>query len=262
MMHYRWLAGGADGAVVGFHFCVDDGVILQFIPVNEVSWQAADGDGPGNFSSVSCELCVNKDGNEAKARHNAEALAAGVSVALGIPVTRVKRHWDFNAGTADRHHCPDHMMNSGYWPTFVANVGALMNGPIVEPPLVTPPVAWTWLSKGDPDYGKDHTVGNTEIIYAPATFTTQKDTPRLTTGNKKGPRAGDMITLGLSFESSYVFRSKTDNLTYRITDESKSRVLASDLLPKDQVTVNGTVSRRTAKGGKPTVIRKAKKKAA
>src|SRR5690242_17441567 len=65
-MHARYLLQGADGSQVSWHFTVDDHQIYQHIPVDEVTWQAADGGGPGNMSGVSCEMAVNSDGDEAK----------------------------------------------------------------------------------------------------------------------------------------------------------------------------------------------------
>lgn len=139
-MHYRYLAGGAmtwiNGKAVSqklsYHFTVDDKAIYQMIPVNEVTWQAADGSGPGNMSGISCELCVNPDSDWTVARHNAEALAGGVMKALGMGVELVKRHYDFNQDDPDRHNCPKEMMTSGYWPTFVVNVGKVIGGAVVE----------------------------------------------------------------------------------------------------------------------------------
>jgi len=131
-MHDRWLHN-LTGTYVSFHFCVDDTAIYQFVPVDEVTWQAADGAGPGNMAGVSCELCVNRDADWAKARANCEALAAGVSKALGI--TAITRHYDYNADDPDRHYCPKEMMTSGYWPTFVANVQKIIGEPVEEPPV-------------------------------------------------------------------------------------------------------------------------------
>lgn len=125
-MHSRWLRNGADGQTLSFHFCVDDREIRQFLPVNEVSWQAADGSGPGNMNSVSCELCVNIDGNKTLARRNAEALAGAICAAMNIPPSSVRRHWDFNAGDPGRHYCPEQMMREGYWPTFINNVSSII----------------------------------------------------------------------------------------------------------------------------------------
>lgn len=140
-MHNRWLHNGADGSQLSFHFCVDDGAIYQMIPIDEVTWQAADGSGPGNMSGISCELCVNAGIDTAKARHNAEALAGGILKALGMDSDRVKRHWDFNAGDPNRHHCPDQMMSEGYWPTFVEHVGAIIGAQKPTNPTI-PTVPW------------------------------------------------------------------------------------------------------------------------
>lgn len=135
-MHARYLANGADGSQVSWHFSVDDHQIYQHIPVDEVTWQSADGSGPGNMSGVSCELCVNSDGNEALTRRNAEALVGTICAALGLTTGQIKRHWDMNAGNdpTQRHHCPDHMMNEGYWPQFVANAGVVIAANSAPPP--------------------------------------------------------------------------------------------------------------------------------
>ena len=128
LMHANWLNNGADGSQLSFHFCVDDGAVYQMIPVDEVTWQAADGGGPGNMAGVSCELCVNQGIDTARARHNAESLAGQIGRKLGFGRAQINRHWDFNSADPNRHHCPDQMMGSGYWPTFVANVGTILDG--------------------------------------------------------------------------------------------------------------------------------------
>jgi len=137
-MHATYMFNGCPDAngnptQTSWHFSVDDHHIIQHIPINEVTWQAADGGGPGNMSGVSCEMCVNSDGNESQARHNTEALCAAICKALGLSIDRVKRHYDFNAADPNRHHCPDHMMSSGYWPTFVSNVNKLITGGTTVP---------------------------------------------------------------------------------------------------------------------------------
>jgi len=134
-MHRRYMHNGALGEsgqpqTLGYHFTNDDHQIFQMVPIDEVTWQAADDAGPGNMSGISNELCINQGIDHAKARHVAEALAAGVLGALGLGADRVKRHWDFNFNNSPdkRHHCPDLMMNENYWPTFVENVGKLLTG--------------------------------------------------------------------------------------------------------------------------------------
>lgn len=163
LMHSRWLHNGAGGQYVSFHFCVDDHEIRQFIPIDEVTWQAGDGAGPGNYQCISCELCVNSDGDETKARTNAELLAAAVMAAIGRTADNVYRHWDFNYMNSPetRHHCPDHMMTEGYWPTFKANIAARIKAlttpstpatPVPPPapePVYASPVLPDWFTRQD-----------------------------------------------------------------------------------------------------------------
>lgn len=149
-MHARFLERGApnDQGVsqqLSYHFTVDDGQIIQLIPIDEVTWQAADGSGPGNMGGISCELCVNAGIDTAKARHNAEALCGGVLKALVMGPEHIKRHWDFNGALPPslRHHCPDEMMTENYWPTFVANAAKIITGNITTPAFATPaPITW------------------------------------------------------------------------------------------------------------------------
>jgi len=119
---------------LSYHFTVDDHEIYQMVPINEVTWQAADGNGPGNLSGISCEMCVNDDGDKNLTRRNAEALAGAICQRLGLHADRVKRHFDFNAADPNRHHCPDVMMNDGYWDTFVKHVAKYgTKGPLPTP---------------------------------------------------------------------------------------------------------------------------------
>jgi len=126
-MHRNFLFDGAPDnngreQFLSYHFAVDDREIYQMVPIDEVTFQAADGAGPGNMSGISCEMCVNDDGDKQLTRRNTVALARAICNRLGLHADRVKRHWDFNAGDPGRHHCPDVMMNDGFWPTFVALV--------------------------------------------------------------------------------------------------------------------------------------------
>ena len=146
-MHNQWLLNGGDGQSVSFHFVVDDHAIFQNIPIGEVTWQAADGYGPGNYQCISSELCVNADGNKALARRNAEALCGSILGAIGGKAADIGRHWDYNNVYAtpydpNRHHCPDQMMNEGYWPTFVNNAASYIISSPVPPKYAKPlPIA-------------------------------------------------------------------------------------------------------------------------
>ena len=55
---------------VSWHYTVDDEqIIYQHLPTNEIGWHAGDGGtGQGNRESIGIEICVNSDGQFAKAR--------------------------------------------------------------------------------------------------------------------------------------------------------------------------------------------------
>ena len=252
-MHNRWLHGGVPW--VSFHFVVDDGVIYQMVPVNEITYQSADGAGPGNMSGVSCELCINRGIDKAKARHNAEALAGGVMGALSLGADRTKRHWDFNYVNRpeDRHHCPDEMMNEGYWPTFVTNVGRLIEGQVG--PAYAKPIVYDWLEAAEAGKGLDRVIGRTKVYYLPQVYTAIRETPRKQATGKNDKIIGPPIEEGERFKADYVYRSA--GVSYVLTPYG-TRVRAADLLPKVQISTKGTISvRRTADQVKGEVVRKA-----
>lgn len=145
MMHNRWLRQGAPGpkgpTQTSFHFAVDGGIrgqaaagtIVQNVPLGEVTWQAADGYGPGNYDCDSEEQCVNADGDELRARRNAKYLEAAILKARGHAVDALGTHWDYNdvyatADDPDRHHCPNHILfRDRVWPAYKNEVGQLLH---------------------------------------------------------------------------------------------------------------------------------------
>lgn len=126
-----YLFNGAEGRQASWHFTVDDTEAWQSIPVDEVAWHGGDGDGPCNMRGVSCELCVNMVGNPqrmAKARRNAEELAAAIMKAQGIAI--IEQHHDCCARLANpagcHSGCPKHIRADGYWGIFVSSVRSQM----------------------------------------------------------------------------------------------------------------------------------------
>ena len=114
----QWFVNGADGGTASIHYCTDDTKAVCCLPFNEVSWQAADGAGPGNMNGFSCEMMeANSIWQDFGRRDKLIAITADLmgrtAARLGVAVP--ERHWDFNEGTADRHHCPDKLMNTGLW---------------------------------------------------------------------------------------------------------------------------------------------------
>lgn len=169
-----YVLNGAEGRQASWHFEVDDHFIYQNIPTNEVTWQAADGSGPGNMNSISCELCVYTGIDKAKARFNAQCLAVGMMKAQGIPAANLTRHWDRNWMLADppcsapcdregdeRHHCPQQMMDEGYWArTYVPFVNAALAKPTTIKSSYRNAVLPGWWSEETIDDGKDRTVNH------------------------------------------------------------------------------------------------------
>ena len=198
-MHNRYLHNGAkdnngNSQTLSFHFAVDDGVIYQMIPVDEVTWQAADGAGPGNMSGISCELCINEGIDTAKSRHNAEALAGGIMRVLKMNREQVKRHWDFNFNDPGRHHCPDTIMNDNYWPTFVNNVDKVIN--FVAKPTPAPEPEYPEPGAFDFDIQTAtgwQTSGGTDIFMCRFTDLCVKDAIPRVRADSKSAQSGDKI---------------------------------------------------------------------
>jgi hypothetical protein len=198
-MHAKYLSQGAEGRQASWHFTVDDGIAYQHIPVDEVTWQAADGGGPGNMSGISCEMCVNADGDKAKARANAEELCAAICRAEGLGADRVKRHYDFNQADPNRHHCPDLMISENYWPTFVANVAKRLTPTPTGPQPV--PIPWTKDAIGV------QTIGDSKALAMLGELTAARDVPLRQTADSKAPvihrmKAGDRATCRGTFRSA------------------------------------------------------------
>lgn len=112
-MHRNWLHSGAGGSSVAFNFVVDDGVIIQLTPLNEVTWAAGTPD--GNRYSYHTELCVNAGIDHVKARRNAAALAGGILAAKGWESDRLLQHNVWYG-----KDCPYLLRREGRWAPFVA----------------------------------------------------------------------------------------------------------------------------------------------
>lgn len=95
MAHAKYLLNGAGGASKSWHFTVDDKVIVQHLPTNEVGWHAGDGRGPGNMSSIGIEICEHKGIDFEKAVQNAVWLVKKLMADHNIPIHRVvpHKHW-------------------------------------------------------------------------------------------------------------------------------------------------------------------------
>jgi len=115
--HANYAINGAGGATKGWHFTVDDKSIYQHLPTNEHGWHAGDGgNGTGNRKSIGIEICVNSDGDFAKACDNAAWLVRKLMSEHNIPISRVVQHNHWSG-----KNCP-RTLRKGGWRDFIAKV--------------------------------------------------------------------------------------------------------------------------------------------
>jgi hypothetical protein len=119
--HQRFVAieqGGVNH--VSFTYTADDKEIIQILPEDQA--QYAQGTSEGNRTSVSCELCVNRDSDTGAARENVARLAAAWCVSHSRPLSAVRQH---NSWTGK--DCPAILRaEPGAWDRFIGRVGYYM----------------------------------------------------------------------------------------------------------------------------------------
>lgn len=101
-----------------FHLVVDQKECIECIPLNEVSWHAADGFyGEGNRTSISLEIC--ESGDRAKTLENAAVILAGLLKERNWGVDKLKRHYDWSG-----KDCPRIMSANSWfeWYKFIKRV--------------------------------------------------------------------------------------------------------------------------------------------
>lgn len=115
--HAAWLqnVANSDSAEISVHFFVDAERIVQTVPINEVTWHAGDGRGPGNMRTISIEICETAPYEAAE--NNAIALNA--AFLIDHPDWRIYKHEDWSG-----KYCPRLILARGGWADFVAAIHA------------------------------------------------------------------------------------------------------------------------------------------
>lgn len=133
--HARLQANG-NSRKASWHWTVDDHEAIRSYEHTAICWHA--GDGTGNHQSIGVEVCVNADGNRAKALANAAELVAMIAREEQIPLTNVVQHHHWSG-----KNCPTGL-RAGQpmgWSSFMAMVtaehAALTDTP--KPPAPKPP---------------------------------------------------------------------------------------------------------------------------
>lgn len=194
-----WLYNGARGAnglptQTSFHADGDHTGVWFNIPANEVTWQAADGGGPGNYNGFSCEMSehsvyrTNMDLLRRNIYVNADFMGrvAGARLGAGGP----EQHWSFNyriAGCSapcdvpapNRHNCPNILRTmtidgrsawsiyAAQWAKSKADELQRMRGTQPKPPPKAPkPVLFDWWEHGVRTKTNQHGTNHTFFQYA------------------------------------------------------------------------------------------------
>jgi hypothetical protein len=115
---------------VSYHATSDDTEVWICIPLDEVTWQAADGGGPGNMNGLSLEMSEYAPiWNDAQRSKRCVAIAADFmgrcAARFGIAIP--EQHWTFNYALPPnlRHDCPNRLRHATIdgkpaWDIYVA----------------------------------------------------------------------------------------------------------------------------------------------
>lgn len=86
------LQSSGNSRAASWHYTVDDKEAVQSFAHTVRCWHAGDGTGPGNYSSIAVEHCVNSDGDYLQTLRNGAALVARIAEEEGIPTSRIVQH--------------------------------------------------------------------------------------------------------------------------------------------------------------------------
>jgi hypothetical protein len=237
MAEAQYFVNGAEGRQASVHYFTDDREAVIGVPLDEVTWQAADGAGPGNMNGFSCEMMeASVIWNNAARRDALISITADLMgrTAARLGAVKPEQHWDFNAGSPDRHDCPQLLRHTMHdwrlaWDVYarrweIARLDELsrIDGgkPVYAksyPPEPLPPVA--------------HQTQNGAIWLplAQKRWTALKDAKRYQWADVDAPEVGPPIKAGTRVTFSYSV-SMIGGATFFVSDKG-SRVLAEAFVP-------------------------------
>jgi N-acetylmuramoyl-L-alanine amidase len=128
--HMRLLHRNSSNSVApyaSYHFVVDDKEIIQLISLDRSAWHTGDGSGlkSGNRTSIGIEICMNRDGNYAKAEANAVELIRYLVQKTGISYANVVPHQKWSG-----KYCPAVILaRTGGWAEFHKGLPVTVSAP-------------------------------------------------------------------------------------------------------------------------------------
>lgn len=123
LAHEEYLLSEAKEKQLSWHYTVDDSMIVQHLPDNEVGWHAGDSlqEPGGNMNGIGIEICVNEDGDFNKSLDHAAKLTAYLLNKYDLSIDAVKQHHDFS-----EKNCPLHIREEGLWDAFISEVSSYL----------------------------------------------------------------------------------------------------------------------------------------
>jgi murein DD-endopeptidase MepM/ murein hydrolase activator NlpD len=227
--HLHWLQGGAvdnngKSQKLGFHFCIDQNELIQFIPGTENAWHGGDGGGRCNMQSLAMEICVNdKNQYKTQTRANAEESIAAICMAFNIP--EIEMHgWcceQAHAGGDCHYGCPASIKADNYFPTMLKNIQQWQGGSGSTPvPSYANAIA-------PPDFtGDDVQVNNVTFRALQRNFIAKQDgVPALQYADLKSAAVREPLRKGEKFRVLFIVTG-ADNKDWLVTSFG-SRIPAS-----------------------------------
>ena len=181
--HARYLKGDTAASIpASWHFTVDDRVIYQHLPLDENGWHAGDGtNGTGNRKSIAIEICVNRDGDLAKAEKNAAWLTAKLLKDFGLSISAVVQHNRWSG-----KNCPRVLRSrKGGWEGFLSQIESYLKAGDSKLPVITRTIGYY--------VGEKKVSGETGYLINNATYTRTAHTAGLFGGTVEP--GGDRITV-------------------------------------------------------------------
>jgi N-acetylmuramoyl-L-alanine amidase CwlA len=229
----NYLYNGAEGRQASYHSSTDDKETWIMVPANEVTWQAADGSGPGNMNGFSNEMVEDatlwaNPTRRDRVIANAAELMGGIAARLDID--KPEQHYTFNYDSADRHDCPNRLryttingkpawdIYAEKWRAAKGAERARMQGepttptkpPVVKPIYADAVTAWMGndLKEGWPS---DHSFTvkvegietKVKVWGAQREYECVKSTPRYQGPDIKGKKVGGNLVVREQFVGSY-----------------------------------------------------------
>lgn len=217
-MHHTWMLNGCQGpdgpTYTSWHFTVDDRKAIQHIPLNEVAWHAGDGNGPGNYTSIAIEECVNSDRNADLTRRNAAMLHALLIRELGLQGGSIEALVQHNRWSGK--NCPATIRAQNLWAT-VRTMTAGYIGTVPRPPAE--PV----YAKPDKPPAGSHIRNDRLFLAVDEEYTlTRDETPRVYADRNSAP-TGPALKKGTKVRTTHVVSDlgESSDLTLVLVDGSR-----------------------------------------